>query len=225
MQGTGRCWIAPSGSSRPLHLLSRNPPPVSKLISAAALTTITMLLVGCSSDSSNQTAASPAPTASTSAALSTFASGSPSQSASPAATPSPAPSTTSAAEPTPEPAPTAPPAPEPVAPPVVGVITPDPEWDAAQITVPQGASFTINGTGYEPGDVISINLGIAQSDGMVMEEQTAIADGAGSYSFTITVEADLEPGKYAVLTFVDDARTGPEFEATKRFASVDVISG
>ncbi|MBG6224815.1 hypothetical protein IWX63_001377 [Arthrobacter sp. CAN_A2] len=84
------------------------------------------------------------------------------------------------------------------------VVTPDPEWGVVRATVAQGASFTSNGSGYEPGQQILINLGIDRSDGWVMDEQSATADAGGHYSFTITIAADLPPGAYGVLTFVTD---------------------
>jgi hypothetical protein len=204
------------------------------LSSAAALTATTALLVGCSNASSDQIAASPA------SSPSSLVSAEPSSS--PATTPSSAPlaelttepaeeATVEASQPAveesvPPAEPVQPPLTDPTsaAPQVVAVVTPDPVWDAVRITVPQGSSFTINGGGYQPGQSIAINLGIARSDGMVMDEQTVIADAAGDYSFTITIEADLEPRTYAVLTYViDGGRGGPDFEATKRFAVIDVV--
>ncbi|MHA7284154.1 hypothetical protein [Arthrobacter sp. TMS2-4] len=93
------------------------------------------------------------------------------------------------------------------------------------MTVAQGASFTITDSGYEPGQPVSINFGIDQSDGWVMHEQTAIADAAGNYSFSITVASDLPPGAYGILTYpADQGRGGPEFEAAKRFAGIDVVA-
>lgn len=105
------------------------------------------------------------------------------------------------------------------------VIATDPVWDAVRATVRQGSSFTITGTGYQPGQQVVIHMGISQSDGMVMDEQRVITDGAGNYSFTISVAPDLAPRTYAVLTYVDDGGNGgPRFEASKRFASIDVVA-
>lgn len=207
---------------------------MSTLSSAVAFVATTALLAGCANAPPGQTASSPA------SSPSGFVSAEPSSS--PAATPLPVPLTESPTDPAeeaatkaPEPAvgestplgaPVQPPVPEPTpaAPQVVAVVTPDPVWDAVRITVPQGSSFTINGSDYQPGQSIAINLGIAQSDGMVMDEQTAVTDAVGNYSFTITIGADLEPRTYAVLTYViDGEKSGPDFEATKRFAVIDIV--
>jgi hypothetical protein len=129
-------------------------------------------------------------------------------------------------EPAPAPeAPVAPPAVDPVPEvPATTVVTPHAVWGAVRTTVTQGSSFTINGSGYQPGQQIVINMGIAQSDGMVMDEQVAVADSAGNYSFTISVGADLPPRAYGVLTYHADAPGGPEREASKRQAIIDVVA-
>ncbi|MHA7207782.1 hypothetical protein [Arthrobacter sp. MDT1-65] len=124
---------------------------------------------------------------------------------------------------TPTAAPTIEADPKPVAPAGV-IVTPEPEYGMVRATVIQGASFTINGSGYQPGQQVIINFGIAQSDGMVMDEQSAIADAAGNYSFTITVGTDLAPATYAVLTYSGAAPGGPEREASKRFAIIEVAA-
>ena len=68
-------------------------------------------------------------------------------------------------------------------------------------------------------------MGVAQTDSFVMDDQVAVADAAGTYSFTITIGADLPPKTYAVLTYVTDyGMGGPDFEATKRFAVIDVVA-
>ncbi|WP_247828850.1 hypothetical protein [Arthrobacter antioxidans] len=122
------------------------------------------------------------------------------------------------------PAPTPTSAPEPEVAESIAV-TPHPEWNAVRVTVPQGASVTLNGSGYQPGQQIFIGLGIDRTDGWVMDEQSAIADAGGNYSFTITIAADLPPRAYGVLTFVEDhGRGGPDFEATKRYAGIDVVA-
>ncbi len=105
------------------------------------------------------------------------------------------------------------------------VVTPHPEWGVVSTTVTQGSSFTINGSGYQPGQQIIINMGIAQSDGMVMDEQSAITDAGGAYSFTITIGRDLVPRTYGVLTYPADALgNGPALEASKRFAAIEVVA-
>lgn len=104
------------------------------------------------------------------------------------------------------------------------VVTPGPEWGAVSTSVPQGASFTLTGSEYEPGQVVRINLGIARTDSMVMEEQFAEVDAAGSYEFTLTLAPDLGPGTYGILTLVWDGDSPvPNFEETKRFATVEVL--
>ncbi|WP_156134969.1 hypothetical protein [Arthrobacter sp. L77] len=126
-------------------------------------------------------------------------------------------------EPAPAPDVVAPPAVEPEVP-TTTVVTPQREWGAVRATVTQGSSFTIIGSDYRPGQQIIINMGIYQSDGMVMDEQVAIADAAGNYSFTILVGADLPPRAYGVLTYHADAPGGPEREASKTKAIIDVVA-
>jgi hypothetical protein len=207
---------------------------VSKSSLAVALASITVLLVGCSNASSDPatTSAASSPSSfalvepsSTPAATPPTApsAGSTTESATDAMTEAPAPAVEESVTPA---VPLQPPATEPAqaAEHVVAVVTPDPVWEAVRITVPRGSSFTINGGGYQSGQPITINFGIAQSDGMVMDEQTAVADASGNYSFTITIGADLEPRTYAVLTYVlDGEQGGPDVEATKRFAIIDVV--
>lgn len=60
-----------------------------------------------------------------------------------------------------------------------------------------GSSVAINGSGHEPGQKVFIGMGVAQTDSFVMDDQVAIADAAGAYSFTIAIEADLPPRTYA----------------------------
>lgn len=106
------------------------------------------------------------------------------------------------------------------------VVVTDPAWDASRTTIRRGSSFTLTGSGYEPGQNVLINLGIAQTDVMVMGEQSAIADAAGNYLHTITVAPDLEPRTYAVLTMVrDGVEPGPDVEATKQYAIIEVVAG
>lgn len=106
------------------------------------------------------------------------------------------------------------------------VVTPHPEWRAETATVAQGSSLIVNGGGYQPGQEVMIGMGVAQTDSFVMDDQVAVADaGGGFYSFTITIGADLPPKTYAVLTYVTEhGRSGPEFEATKRYAVIDVVA-
>ena len=104
------------------------------------------------------------------------------------------------------------------------VVTPDPEWGTVSISVHQGASFTLTGSDYKPGQVVRISLGIARADSSVMEEQFAEVDAAGGYEFTLTIEPDLEPGTYGILTLIwAGDRPVPNFEETKRFATVEVL--
>lgn len=96
--------------------------------------------------------------------------------------------------------------------------------DASRITVSQGSTFTVTGTGYQPGQNVFVNMGVYQSDSMVMEEQSAIADGTGSFSLAIAVAPDLAPNTYAILALVrDGVQPGPDVEATKQFAVVEVV--
>ncbi|WP_146070903.1 hypothetical protein [Arthrobacter sp. B1805] len=212
---------------------------MSKLSIVIASAAITVLLTACSSSASDQpdagsvaaaptgsssVSASPDPSPTLSAAPSADSSaepslepGTPPQEASPEAVP-PAVEAPVLEPPVVEATPTAPEAP-------AVVIATDPVWDAVRATVRQGSSFTITGTGYQPGQQVVILMGISQSDGMVMDEQRAITDAAGNYSFTISVAPDLAPRTYAVLTYVDDGvNGGPQFEASKRFALIDVVA-
>lgn len=203
---------------------------MAKLPAALALASVAALLAGCAA-STDEPAAAPRPTASASSPSaapqpSETASAPPAASAS--ATPSATPSTESAAPSesavpsAPVATPTSAPAPEATE---VVAVTPNPEWGVVRATVAQGASFTVNGSGYEPGQEIHISLGIDRTDSFVMDEQTAVADAAGNFGLTITIAADLLPGAYGILTYVaDEGLGGPELEATKRFAGIDVVA-
>ncbi|MDN4611795.1 hypothetical protein [Arthrobacter burdickii] len=223
-----------------------------KLPSLLALAAITALLAGCASTPDDEPAAAPTAAAKTASASPSAPKPSATPVATSAAAPPSTPAVESAAPEAPATVPAAPAVAPPTAAPVetpavpvvpkaptaattmeadpmpvvpVGVIvTPEPEYGMVNASVTQGASFTINGGGYQPGQQIIINFGIAQSDGMVMDEQSAIADAAGNYSFTITVGTDLAPGTYAVLTYSGAAPGGPEREASKRFAIIEVTA-
>lgn len=223
-----------------------------KLPSLLALAAITALLAGCASTPGDEPATAPTAAAKTASASPSAPKPSTAPVAAPAAAPPSAPAVESAAPEAPATVPAAPvvvpPAAEPVETPAVPVgpedpaaglsteanpepvvpagviVAPDPEYGVVHATVTQGASVTINGGGYQPGQQVIINFGIAQSDGMVMDEQSAIADTAGNYSFTITVGTDLAPGTYAVLTYPSAPLGGPEFEASKRFAIIEVTA-
>ncbi|MHA7146067.1 hypothetical protein ACX80U_15275 [Arthrobacter sp. TmT3-37] len=197
------------------------PPSVLALMAAAAL------LAGCAGSPADQPAAQPASTASATASP----------------TPSPVASVTASSEAGPAPTqedaapvetppavietPVEPPAPEPVveapapAPIVVGTAT---TWEAApRITVTQGSTFVLTGTGYQPGQNISMFMGIYQTDMTEIDEQSMIADASGSFSFTITLAPDVTPTTYGVSTLVRDGMRPEDIEASKQHALVDVL--
>ncbi|MCU1632547.1 MAG: hypothetical protein JWM61_1199 [Micrococcaceae bacterium] len=193
-----------------------------KLTSLLALASIAALLTGCTVTPSGRPQADPQPATS---AASSPPSPSVTASATPSASASAAPSTEAAipsASATPEPTSVA--SSEPAAP--VGIIvTPEVEWGVATATVAQGSSFTITGSGYAPGQRISIALGIAQSDAFVFQDQSALADAVGNYSFTITLDPDLEPRTYAVVTSTPDGlEPGPAVSETRRWATIEVVA-
>ncbi|MHA7146296.1 hypothetical protein ACX80U_16425 [Arthrobacter sp. TmT3-37] len=207
---------------------------MTKLPSILSLAAIAVVLTGCATTPAADSEVNATPTPSASASASATASATPSPAA--AATPSSPP----AAEPTQEetaPAEAPPvvvetpvksPAPEPsVNAPVEEqlIIATNHSWDeASRVSVSQGSMFTVTGTGYQPGQNVLVSMGASQSDFMVMEEQSVVADGTGSFSLPITVAPDLAPGAYAVLALVrDGVEPGPGVEATKQFALVDVV--
>lgn len=105
------------------------------------------------------------------------------------------------------------------------VITPALEWGAVHATVTQGSSFTINGSGYEPGQRISISFGLYQTDAFIFIDESAFADADGNYSFTITLAPDLEPRTYGVTASTpDDLPVGPAVWETRRNAIIEVVA-
>jgi hypothetical protein len=193
---------------------------MAKLSSVLALVAVTALLAGCASTPADEPAAQPASTASASAEATH--------------TPSPVASATvsSEAEPVPTQEEAAPvetppavtetpveaPAPAPI---VVGTAA---TWEAApRITVTQGSTFILTGTGYQPGQNISMFMGIYQTDMTEIDEQSMIADASGSFSFTITLAPDVTPATYGVSTWVLDGIQPEDIEASKQHALVDVV--
>ena len=226
---------------------------MSKLPSFLALAAITALLAGCASTPDDEPAAAPPAAAKTASASPSAPKPSATPVATPATAPSSAPAVESAAPEAPATVPAAPavvpPAAAPVETPAVPaapetpaavpaieadpepvisegvVVAPHPEWRASTATVTQGSSVTVNGSGYQPGQQVIIGMGVAQTDSFVMDDQVAVADAAGAYSFTIMIGADLPPRTYAVLTYVTDyGMGGPDFEATKRYSVIDVVA-
>lgn len=105
------------------------------------------------------------------------------------------------------------------------VVTPSPEWGAVGITVRAGTSFTITGGGYQPGQRIQVFFGPANTDYSIIGDQSAYASLSGDYSLTITLSPGIAPGSYGVMTATPDGlATGPEIDATRRWASVEVVA-
>lgn len=211
---------------------------MTKQPSLLALAAITAVLAGCATTPADETEARSTPVTSATASA--------------RATPSATPSATLSGEPTPEPAeaepapveqpaevpvveaPTEPPTPEastgapfaipPASPHTAQVLTPEPEWDAVRIVTVPGATFTVTGSGYEPGQRISIGFGVAQTDSFVFDDESAYADAAGNYAFPITLAADLPPNTYAVVTSTPDGKEpGPEVWDGRLWGTVEVI--
>lgn len=219
---------------------------MTKLPYVLALAATAPLLAGCVTTSGTAPEAAPVPaTRSSSATAAPSATPAPAESATPAPGVSDSPSSDPMQAPTPEhtatvtttPADsgtpvTEPPVTEPLADPTTEapveppiVVTPDPTWEEApRITVRQGSSFTATGSGYQAGQEVFLNMGVYQTDSMVLEEQSVIADATGGYSFTITIGPDLPPQTYGVFTMVrGGAGSGADYEATKQFAIIEVV--
>jgi hypothetical protein len=206
---------------------------VRKLPSIVTFAAVATLLAGCSTTADDPTAdSSPAPPTASSSAT---------PSATPAPGPSTAPSPTQVTVPeetlpqeTLQPVPEVPAsvAPTPEGPPLGAdapvameiAVTPGPEWGSVSISVPQGSSLRIDGSGYKPGQQITLSLGVYQTDGSVMEDQVVHADATGAYSSVITLAPDLEPRTYGLLVYISDGEMGgPEFEASKRSVVIEVV--
>lgn len=226
--------------------------PLSKLSSVLALAVATTLLVGCSNTSVDEPAArtaTPSETPSPSATPTqekTETEG-PEETVEPSAEPSAKP-TTEAPVPTIEPLPAGPndpfvppphgePAPGPFVPPPHGepnpfagdqmnnTVTPGPVWGSVEIVAQAGTAFTVTGSGYQPGQRIVVFFGPSQSDYSLIGEQSAYADASGNYSFPITLSPDITPGTYGVMTATPDGlSSGPEIDATRRWATIEVVA-
>jgi hypothetical protein len=169
---------------------------VSELHTVLTLTVLAALLAGCSSTTSDQPAAIP-PSATATAASSANVSVTPTPTGSASAAPSSRPGL-----PVPGPATTA---------------------TASAADTPAGVSAT-EPPGASEGPAIdapAVSAVVVTPDPQWDAVRVTVAQGA---SFTITVGADLEPRTYAVLTSVVDVAPGPEREATKRFAMIEVVA-
>lgn len=220
-----------------------------RLPSLVALGAVTIVLAGCSTTSAGApepNTSSASATASATPSATRSATPSPSSSVTQPATVSPTPTVevpptpvptsvptrVDAAPETTAPAPAAPAVPTPTtevpatpAPATEFAVTPGQEWGEVTISVPQGATLAINGSDYQPGQEITLGLGIYQSDGFVMDDQVINADTAGNYSTVITLPPELEPRTYGLLVYISDGElSGPEFEAAKRSVVIEVVA-
>ncbi|WDF34623.1 hypothetical protein PTW37_06930 [Arthrobacter agilis] len=231
-----------------LHPLPQETKPVTKLPYVRALAATAPLLAGCVTTSGTEPGAAPVSATISATTAAPSATPAPAESATPSPAVSDSPSSGPTQAPTPEhtatvttppadsgtpvtePQITEPPVADltteaPVEPPIVVTLDPRRESEP-RITVEQGSSFTATGSGYQAGQQILFNMGVYQTDGMVLEEQSFIADATGGYSFTVTIGPDLPPQTYGVFTMVREGVNSPEeFEATKQFAIIEVVPG
>ncbi|GAB3548480.1 hypothetical protein GCM10027404_12440 [Arthrobacter tumbae] len=104
-------------------------------------------------------------------------------------------------------------------------VTPGPVWGSVETVVQAGAAFTLTGSGYQPGQRITVFFGPSQTDYSIIGEQSAYAGPSGNYSFTITLSPDIAPGTYGVLTATPDGlSSGPAIDATRRWATIEVVT-
>lgn len=103
-------------------------------------------------------------------------------------------------------------------------LVPESEFDAVRVVRHAGNTFTISGTGYTPGVEIQVFFGPYRTDSSLIGDATTYADASGSYTFQITLSEGLESGTYGVMTVPLVNLGTPEFEAAKRFATVDVVA-
>lgn len=209
---------------------------MSKFPPIAALSVALLLLTGCGAASQNtQNAESSAPAsdaeatsvAPTESEPPTEAEPQESQSSAPTAASEPPATETVAASSEPVPSTSEPivETSEPAVPPPTEqqVITPVPTFDEVQRVATTGSTFIITGEGYEPDDQILVNFGPARSDYIIVSV-VLYADGTGKYSAPISLNSDLEPGSYAVMTVPQPQRGERLQEEAKRFASIEVVA-
>ncbi|WP_298254480.1 hypothetical protein [uncultured Arthrobacter sp.] len=217
--------------------------PTSSASSSATSSSAPTSSAGSSSATSSSASSAPTSMAASPSTIPAAPSPAPSPAPTPAASePGTGPASPQAAVPThapvpeesvgPPPAPTAPgeegPA-EPAVPaaPEAVVVPTSPDFGGPSTTVPQGGAFTVVGSGYEPGQEITITFGYYRSDVFVMDDQTAVADADGTYSFRITVGPNLEARTYGIMTYEADAREragSDAFEASKQYAVIEVVA-
>jgi hypothetical protein len=81
------------------------------------------------------------------------------------------------------------------------------------------------GSSYQPGQRIVVFFGLMNTDHSIIGDQSAYADAAGNYSFTITLSPAIAPGSYGVMTATPDGlSSGPAIDATRRWATVEVVA-
>ncbi|MDF9278657.1 hypothetical protein P4U43_12750 [Arthrobacter sp. EH-1B-1] len=104
-------------------------------------------------------------------------------------------------------------------------VTPGPVWGSVQTVVQAGTAFTITGSGYQPGQRITVFFGPSRTDYSIIGEQSAYAGPSGNYSFTITLSPDITPGTYGVLTATPDGMpSGQSIDETRRWATIEVVA-
>jgi hypothetical protein len=104
-------------------------------------------------------------------------------------------------------------------------VIPDPVAGTVQIVAQAGTSFTVMGSGYQPGQRIVVFFGPSNTDFSIIGDQSAYADASGNYSFPITLSPAIAPGSYGVMTATPDGlSSGPEIDATRRWATVEVVA-
>lgn len=110
-----------------------------------------------------------------------------------------------------------------VPPPANPTVMPVPTYGELQLVFPAGATFTVTGTGYVPGEKVSVGFFPDRSDYVIVSGE-AVADANGSIGVQLTIPADVEPGSYGIMTVVLPDPGQPLDESSKRFASIEVVS-
>lgn len=87
------------------------------------------------------------------------------------------------------------------------VVAPGPQVSIGQSSVEAGSSVTVTGSGFVPGETVSVTLEAVEPEAalfrlvMVLNAHDAVlgtstADGDGRFALTVTIPQDTEPGQY-----------------------------
>lgn len=93
------------------------------------------------------------------------------------------------------------------------------------VVVRQGATLTVAGDGYAPGEEINVALAWPATDYSYIDQPAVYAGPDGSYRFPISIGASMPPRDYVVMTWTPRVGDHVAREGSKRYHNVQIIPG